>query len=166
VADDERVQPTVLTIRGEDRNFDPVFEPLHAFILAATLRGHRIHVETRGMKSSAWLSRAHWVTLCPDRPASEADWGPEHALKLVECIQRNPNGTSLRLRLDDEDDYQFARAIAQAIPRVPMYLVATDGDDYATWIDRVLADRWLHVRVQRRMWALSSPPSTMLANVV
>jgi 7-carboxy-7-deazaguanine synthase len=156
-------QPILVSLSGGN----PALQPLDRLLQCGKALGHRFAMETQGSLAKPWFSDLEVLTLSPKPPSSgmTTDWQ-----KLQECVAAAGKAVvSLKLVVLDEDDYLFARQVAQRFSGLPVYLqpcnMRSDGDgDFAgrqasleslRWlVARVLADGWYAARVLPQLHVL------------
>ncbi|MFD1955455.1 7-carboxy-7-deazaguanine synthase QueE [Paenibacillus thailandensis] len=79
-------------------------------------------VETQGSRWQDWLLEIDEVTLSPKPPSSgmTTDW--DMLDDIVERLQSNGNGFSLKIVVFDEDDFDYAVKVHRRYPDVPLYV--------------------------------------------
>ena len=156
-------KPMLVSLSGGN----PALQPLGGLLRLGKALGYRFAMETQGSIAQPWFSELEVLTLSPKPPSSgmKTDWR-----KVQECVEiSGAAAVSLKLVVQDEDDYQFARQVAARFPQLPVYLqpcnVNPDGDgDLAgnqakleplRWlVARVLADGWYEARVLPQLHVL------------
>jgi 7-carboxy-7-deazaguanine synthase len=156
-------RPMLVSLSGGN----PALQPLDDLLRLGKASGYRFAMETQGSIAKPWFSELEVLTLSPKPPSSgmKTDWQ-----KLQECVDVSGTAAvSLKLVVLDEDDYQFARQVAQRFPQLPVYLQPCNvnplgGGDLAgnlasleplRWlVARVLADGWYEARVLPQLHVL------------
>jgi 7-carboxy-7-deazaguanine synthase len=156
-------RPMLVTLSGGN----PALQPLDSLLRLGKTSGYKFAMETQGSIVKPWFSGLEVLTLSPKPPSSgmNTDWQ-----KLQECVDAaGTAAVSLKLVVEDEEDYQFARQAAKRFTQLPVYLqpcnVSSDGDgDFAgnqaslerlRWlVARVLADGWYEARVLPQLHVL------------
>ncbi len=156
-------RPMLVSLSGGN----PALQPLGGLVRLGKASGYRFAMETQGSIAKPWFSELGVLTLSPKPPSSgmKTDWQ-----KLQECLEASGTAAvSLKLVVQDEDDYQFARQVAQRFAGLPVCLqpcnVRPDGDsdlagnqaslERLRWlIARVLADGWYEARVLPQLHVL------------
>lgn len=151
-------QPLLITLSGGN----PALQPMADLIELGRASGYSFAMETQGSIVQPWFADLAVLTLSPKPPSSgmKTDWQ-----KLAACVAAA--GTAevyLKLVVQDEDDYQFARQVAAQFPSLPVTLqpcnVITPGaatqaafgdgaglEGLRLLVERVIEDGWYGARV-------------------
>lgn len=159
-------KPLMVSLSGGN----PALQPLGDLLRVGRASDLTFAMETQGSIAKPWFSDLAVLTLSPKPPSSgmKTDWQ-----KLQECIDAAKGAAvSLKLVVQDEDDYQFAGEVAARYPQLPVYLQPCNvdhGEDADTaavagyqtnlerlhWlVARVLADGWYAARVLPQLHVL------------
>ena len=151
-------KPLMISLSGGN----PALQPLGSLFTLGKAAGYRFTLETQGSVAKPWFAGLDVLTLSPKPPSSgmKTDWQ-----RLAECIEAAGTATlSLKLVVQDEADYQFAREVAGRFPALPVYLqpchLPSDAGEQAgleklRWlVTRVLADSWYTARVLPQLHVL------------
>lgn len=156
-------QPMLVSLSGGN----PALQPLDGLLRLGKASGYRFAMETQGSIATPWFSDLEVLTLSPKPPSSgmKTDWQ-----QLQKCVDAaGTAAVSLKLVVEDEEDYQFARQVAAKFSQLPVYLQPCnlspggDGDlagnqaslERLRWlVARVLADGWYEARVLPQLHVL------------
>ncbi|WP_417671347.1 7-carboxy-7-deazaguanine synthase QueE [Roseibium sp.] len=160
-------RPLTVSLSGGN----PAIQPLGDLIDLGRESGYDFALETQGSIAKDWFSKLSVLTLSPKPPSSgmKTDWQA-----LADCI--NAAGetarTVLKLVVFDEDDYAFARDVANRHPDLPLFLqpgnhtpppseeknAVIDMDGIMArmrWlVDKVAGDRWFEATVLPQLHTL------------
>jgi 7-carboxy-7-deazaguanine synthase len=161
--------PILVTLSGGN----PAIQPLAELIDLGHEHGYTFTIETQGSVAPRWLEKLDYLTLSPKPPSSKQQTRWERLDRCIEYAMPQADGhqvrTSLKIVVFDEDDYMYARSVAQRYPHIPMYLQAgnhtppQEGQDIDVpgilermdWlIQRTIADRWYAVTVLPQLHTL------------
>lgn len=141
--------PILITLSGGN----PALQNFNALIDLGHDKGYRFAMETQGSVSPDYLSRLDYLTLSPKPPSSQqrTDWS-----KLDNNVRKAPKQTHLKVVISDEDDYHYARALADRYPELPLTLQPCNLDT----MDEESADvdalndqlKWIMQRCQQDHW--------------
>ncbi|MEJ8475882.1 7-carboxy-7-deazaguanine synthase QueE [Roseibium algae] len=110
---------TPLTISLSGGN--PAIQPLSELIALGKENGYRFALETQGSLAKDWFADLDVLTLSPKPPSSgmKTDWDA-----LYDCIRLAGQDTDIVLKVVvfDDEDYAYAREVADRHPDLPMYL--------------------------------------------
>ncbi|MDK9708084.1 MAG: 7-carboxy-7-deazaguanine synthase QueE [Desulforhopalus sp.] len=158
-------QPLTVTLSGGN----PALQPLAGLLELGRASGYRFAMETQGSIVQPWFADLAVLTLSPKPPSSgmATDWQ-----KLADCVaSAGKAALSLKLVVEDEDDYQYARRVAAQFPSLPVTLQPCniikpgtaeqaaheddgDLDRLRRLVARVLEDRWYGARVLPQLHVL------------
>jgi len=158
-------QPLMISLSGGN----PALQPLDGLIRLGKASGYRFAMETQGSVVQPWFMELAVLTLSPKPPSSgmKTDWR-----KLQECIDvAGRADLSLKIVVEDDTDYQFAREVSGKFPGIPVYLQPCNnipvvgveeniteslaGIERLRWlVTRVLTDAWYEVRVLPQLHVL------------
>lgn len=151
-------QPILVTLSGGN----PAIQPLEELIDLGHAHGYTFAIETQGSVAQTWFSKLDYITLSPKPPSSQqvTRWD-----RLDRCIayatERKPDGhtpqTCLKVVIFDDEDFRYARHIAERYPSIPMYLQAgnhtppqvSEQIDVPGVLQRM---DWLIQRVTQEQW--------------
>ncbi len=167
--------PILVTLSGGN----PAMQPLGELIDLGHAHGYTFAIETQGSIAQPWFARLDYLTLSPKPPSSQQVTRWE---RLDRCIEyaRNTAGTdgsqhnhtvqiNLKIVIFDEEDFAYARHVAERYPDIPMYLQAgnhtpphlaqeidiTGIMQRIDWlIQRVIAEQWYSVTVLPQLHVL------------
>jgi 7-carboxy-7-deazaguanine synthase len=149
--------PVLVSVSGGN----PALQPLGPLISLGQQKGYTFALETQGSVAQPWFAALDWLMLNPKPPSSgmDTDWQA-----LNDCITASDRGPQrvLKVTVFDEDDYVYARMVANRYPALPMYLQVgnpaplishTGPGDEAADIDRLMCSfRWLVDKVGSDRW--------------
>jgi 7-carboxy-7-deazaguanine synthase len=161
--------PLLVTLSGGN----PAIQPLEDLIDLGHSYGYTFAIETQGSVAQPWFAKLDYLTLSPKPPSSKqiTRWD-----RLDRCVAfaHNEPGTHmvqvcLKVVVFDEEDYAYARGIAERYPALPIYLQAGNHTppqraqtidvpgilDRMDWlIQRTIADRWYNVTILPQLHTL------------
>ncbi len=160
-------EPILITLSGGN----PALQPLKDLLTLGHAQGHRCAMETQGSTAQPWFAQLDYLTLSPKPPSSEMPFRRE---RFDACLAAAGADTqiSLKLVIADEADYQWAKALADDYPDLPLFLQpcnptpATpeqperETDTQALnarlrWlVERIAKDRWYRPRVLPQLHVL------------
>jgi 7-carboxy-7-deazaguanine synthase len=162
-------QPILVTLSGGN----PAIQPLGELIDLGHEAGYTFALETQGSVARPWFERLDYLTLSPKPPSSKQVTRWE---RLDRCVAYAGSGQGdrrvqvcLKVVVFDEEDYAYARYVAERYPAIPCYLQAGNHTpphlaqeidipgilSRMDWlIQRVTEDRWFNVTVLPQMHAL------------
>lgn len=162
-------QPILVTLSGGN----PAIQPLGELIDLGHEAGYTFALETQGSVAQPWFERLDYLTLSPKPPSSQqvTRWD-----RLDRCVAYAGSGQGdrkvqacLKVVVFDEEDYAYARYVAERYPAIPFYLqtgnhtpphLAQEIDiqgilSRMDWlIQRVTEDRWFNVTILPQMHSL------------
>src|SRR5690554_648171 len=109
--------PLLVTLSGGN----PALQPLAPLLELGHAQGYRFAVETQGSKAQDWFAQLDYLTLSPKPPSSGMKFS---AQRLQECIDAAGKATQVQLKLviADEQDYRWARSLAQQFSQLRLCL--------------------------------------------
>lgn len=147
--------PIMVSLSGGN----PAIQPLGGLINLGQAKGYKFALETQGSIVKDWFADLDVLTLSPKPPSSGMD--TDYDL-LTECIERAGDNVdiSLKIVIQDEADYLYARQVSGRYPELPMYLQPVnhtpppvDNMDEKIDIDGIMARmRWLVERAEQDQW--------------
>lgn len=137
---------------------NPAIQPLGQLIDLGRAKGYRFALETQGSVAKDWFARLDVLMLSPKPPSSgmEPDWQV-----LADCIETaGDDRVALKIVVFDDEDYAFARTVAERLPGLPVYLQPGNHTPPMIWEDDTPLDldgimdrmRWLVDTVTRDRW--------------
>ncbi len=162
--------PVLVSLSGGN----PALQPLAPLIALGHQRGYTFALETQGSVPQPWFAALEWLMLSPKPPSSgmATDWQA-----LDDCVAAGASGPRcvLKVAVFDDDDYAYARLVANRYPALPVYLQVgnpaplmthagpgseeADIDDLMRrlcWlVDKVAADRWFTATVLPQLHVLA-----------
>ncbi|RWM25577.1 7-carboxy-7-deazaguanine synthase QueE [Mesorhizobium sp.] len=153
---------------------NPALQPLAPLIEQGHKKGHTFALETQGSVSQPWFAALDWLILSPKPPSSGmvTDWPA-----LDDCAAAARSGTQcvVKVAVFDDNDYAFARFVANRYPTLPVYLQVgnpaplithtgpgseeADIDDlmrrFRWLVDKVAADGWFTATVLPQLHVLA-----------
>ncbi|GCE23517.1 7-carboxy-7-deazaguanine synthase QueE [Dictyobacter kobayashii] len=161
--------PVLVTLSGGN----PAIQPLEALIDLGHEHGYTFAIETQGSVAQPWFSKLDYLTLSPKPPSSKQVTRWERLDRSILCATNNKHGHEIQINLKivifDEEDYAYARYVAERYPTLPMYLQAGNHTppqqakeidisgilNRMDWlIQRTIADRWYGVTVLPQLHTL------------
>ncbi|MBD1546870.1 7-carboxy-7-deazaguanine synthase QueE [Roseibium aggregatum] len=137
---------------------NPAIQPLGQLIDLGRAKGYHFALETQGSVAKDWFARLDVLMLSPKPPSSgmEPDWQ-----MLADCIETAGDiEVALKIVVFDDEDYAFARTVAERLPGLPVYLQPGNHTPPMIWEDDTPLDldgimdrmRWLVDTVTRDRW--------------
>jgi organic radical activating enzyme len=140
--------PYDLVILGEtDR------EPVDSLIMRAQDLGYKVACVASGAAPVDWFSNLDVLVLTPPSPSTHqtADLSSLGNSLTMGYSGERYTDVSFHITVADDTDYEFARAVSELYPSIPLWLAAasSDGSDGAVAVDRF---SWLSHRVMEESW--------------
>ena len=161
--------PILVTLSGGN----PAIQPLEDLIDLGHRHGYTFTIETQGSIAQPWFAKLDYLTLSPKPPSSKqiTRWDRLDRCVAVATDDSNEHTVqvSLKVVVFDEEDYAYARGVAERYPTLPMYLQTGNHTppqhaqaidipgilDRMDWlIQRTIADRWYSVTVLPQLHTL------------
>ncbi len=110
-------QPLTISLSGGN----PAIQDFGPLIARGRSEGYRFACETQGSIAKPWFSELDTLVLSPKPPSSgeNVDW--DVFASCIEVAQSGPK-TVIKIVIFDEADYDWARAVADRFPALPLYL--------------------------------------------
>ncbi|WP_116472836.1 7-carboxy-7-deazaguanine synthase QueE [Zobellella maritima] len=160
-------KPLLITLSGGN----PALQPLGGLLSLGQAQGYTFAMETQGSRAQDWFAKLDHLTLSPKPPSSAMAFNKE---RFDACLAAAGPQTrvSLKLVIADEEDYRWARALADQYPQLPLTLqpcnpapatpeapeLETDTEALNArlrWlVDRVSEDAWYRARVLPQLHVL------------
>lgn len=160
-------QPLMITLSGGN----PALQPLEKLIMMGHQQGYTFAMETQGSKVQDWFALLDHLTLSPKPPSSGMAF---HQTRFKACIAAAGARTtiSLKLVIANEVDYQWAKALADDYPQLPLTLQPCNlspatpaepeqepnleqlNDQFRWLVEKVTQDRWFKARVLPQLHVL------------
>ncbi|WP_170330269.1 7-carboxy-7-deazaguanine synthase QueE [Ruegeria arenilitoris] len=156
-------RPLTVSLSGGN----PAIQDFAPLIARGRAEGYRFACETQGSIAKPWFGDLDTMVLSPKPPSSgeTVDWNA-----FAACIEAAQNGPKvvMKIVIFDEADYDWARAVADRYPALPLYLqpgnAEVDPDlpvdpqtlsDRLLWlVEKVTADGWFTPRVLPQLHVL------------
>jgi 7-carboxy-7-deazaguanine synthase len=162
-------KPILVTLSGGN----PAIQPLGDLIDLGHAHGYTFAIETQGSVAQPWFARLDYLTLSPKPPSSKqvTRWD-----RLDRCVayatgqeDNHKVHVCLKVVVLDEEDFTYARYVAERYPDIPLYLqpgnhtpphLAQEVDiagimHRMDWlIERVVAEKWYNVTVLPQLHVL------------
>ncbi|GER90815.1 7-carboxy-7-deazaguanine synthase [Dictyobacter vulcani] len=161
--------PLLVTLSGGN----PAMQPLEALINLGHEHGYTFAIETQGSIAQPWFANLDYLTLSPKPPSSHQVTRWERLDRSILYATANKYDHEIQICLKivifDEEDYAYARSVAERYPALPMYLQAGNHTppqqakeidisgilDRMDWlIQRTITDRWYEVTVLPQLHTL------------
>ncbi|GCF06953.1 7-carboxy-7-deazaguanine synthase QueE [Dictyobacter arantiisoli] len=161
--------PLLVTLSGGN----PAIQPLEELIELGHQYGYTFAIETQGSVAQPWFAMLDYLTLSPKPPSSKQVTRWERLERcIVNATNTQPNHEiqiCLKIVIFNEEDYAYARYVAEQYPAFPMYLQAGNHTppqtadkidisgilDRMDWlIQRTIADHWYGVTVLPQLHTL------------
>lgn len=162
-------RPILVTLSGGN----PAIQPLEELIDLGHADGYTFAIETQGSVAQHWFAKLDYVTLSPKPPSSKQVTRWERLDRCISYAQADSRdgGTKICLKIVifDDEDFAYARYVAERYPTIPMYLqagnhtpphVAAEVDIPGVlrrmdWlIQRVVEEQWYSVTVLPQLHTL------------
>jgi 7-carboxy-7-deazaguanine synthase len=164
-----RGYPLLVSLSGGN----PALQPFAPLIRAGRQNFFTFALETQGTVAQDWFADLDHLVLSPKGPSSGMPFRPARLADCVRAARAGPArpAVSLKFVVFHDADYEFARAVSDEFPDLPVYLQAgtppaggagfsflTDDErlshlraevcERAAWLAaRALGDRWFEARV-------------------
>lgn len=162
-------KPILVTLSGGN----PAIQPLESLIDLGHEHGYTFTIETQGSIAQPWFAKLDYLTLSPKPPSSKQVTRWERLDRCVSYARGKPGEphpqASLKIVVFDEEDYIYARYVAERYPDLPVYLQAGNHTpphlaqeidikgilSRLDWlIQRVMQDHWYSATVLPQMHVL------------
>ncbi len=162
-------KPILVTLSGGN----PAIQPLESLIDLGHEHGYTFTIETQGSVAQPWFAKLDYLTLSPKPPSSKQVTRWERLDRCVSYARGKPGEphpqASLKIVVFDEEDYIYARYVAERYPDLPIYLQAGNHTpphlaeeidikgilSRMDWlIQRVMQDQWYSATVLPQMHVL------------
>ncbi len=165
-------QPILVTLSGGN----PAIQPLEGLIDLGHEHGYTFAIETQGSVAWPWFAKLEYLTLSPKPPSSKQETRWDRLDRCIEYAQQPRSKDSahrvqicLKIVIFDEDDFAYARRVAERYPDLPLYLQAGNHTPphlsqeldlsgilaRMDWlIGRVLDEKWYNVTVLPQLHVL------------
>lgn len=156
-------RPLTVSLSGGN----PAIQDFGPLIAQGRAKGYRFACETQGSIAKPWFGDLDTLVLSPKPPSSgeTVDWNAFAA--CLDAAQTGPK-VVMKIVIFDEADYDWARAVADRYPALPLYLqpgnAEVDPDlpvdpqtlsDRLLWlVEKVTADGWFSPRVLPQLHVL------------
>jgi len=150
-------KPIIVTLSGGN----PAIQPLGELIDLGHAHGYTFAIETQGSVAQPWFARLDYLTLSPKPPSSKQVTRWERLDRCVAYARKDPAGprpqTCLKVVVFDDEDFAYARYVAERYPDIPLYLQAGNHTpphlaqeiDIPGILQRI---DWLIQRVNQEQW--------------
>ncbi len=161
--------PLLVTLSGGN----PAIQPLEDLIDLGHRHGYTFTIETQGSVAQPWFAKLDYLTVSPKPPSSKQVTRWDRLDRCVALATDESNASAVQVSLKvvvfDEEDYAYARRVAERYPTLPLYLQAGNHTppqhaqeidipgilDRMDWlIQRTIADRWYTVTVLPQLHTL------------
>jgi len=147
--------PIMVSLSGGN----PAIQPLGDLINLGQAKGYKFALETQGSLAKDWFADLDVLTLSPKPPSSGMDTDYDLLTKCITVAGDNVD-ISLKIVIQDEADYLYARQVSGRYPELPIYLQPVnhtpppvDNMDEKIDIDGIMARmRWLVERAEQDQW--------------
>ena len=162
-------KPILVTLSGGN----PAIQPLGDLIDLGHASGCTFAIETQGSVAQPWFAKLDYLTLSPKPPSSQQVTRWERLDRCISYARSGPGEEhpqiNLKIVIFDDEDYAYARYVAERYPDLPMYLQAGNHTpphlaqeidipgilQRVDWlIQRVVTDQWYSVTVLPQMHTL------------
>jgi 7-carboxy-7-deazaguanine synthase len=161
-------KPILVTLSGGN----PAIQPLGDLIELGHTHGYTFAIETQGSIVQPWFAHLDYLILSPKPPSSKQATRWE---RLDRCMASATGGGNhqvqvyLKVVIFDEEDFAYARYVAERYPNIPLYLqvgnhtpphLAQEIDmvgimQRMDWlIEHVVAEKWYNVTVLPQLHVL------------
>ena len=147
--------PIMVSLSGGN----PAIQPLGPLIKLGHDKGYRFALETQGSIAQDWFADLDVLILSPKPPSSNMDTDFDLLTKCID-LAGDSSDISLKIVIQDEADYLYARETALKYPDIPVYLQPVnhtpppvDKMCAKIDIDGIMARmRWLVDRAEQDHW--------------
>lgn len=110
-------RPMLVTLSGGN----PALQDLGGLIRRGKAMGYSFALETQGSKARKWFRKLDVLILSPKGPSAGVK---QDESQLRRCLDDSPRKLykCLKIVIFSDEDYAFARRLAQDFPRIPLYL--------------------------------------------
>lgn len=147
-------QPLMVSLSGGN----PAIQPFGLLIRTGRAAGYRFAMETQGSVAREWFAALDTLVLSPKPPSSgeTMDWQ-----RFEECMAAARDAAVvMKIVVFDEEDYLWARMVAQRYAALPLYLQPgnhtpppPDAQDAPIDMDGIMERmRWLVARAAADRW--------------
>ena len=156
-------RPLTVSLSGGN----PAIQDFAPLIARGRAEGYRFACETQGSIAKPWFGDLNTLVLSPKPPSSgeTVDWSAFTA--CIEAAQDGPK-VVMKIVIFDDIDYDWARALADRFPALPLYLQPGNSEvdpdlpvdpqtlsDRLLWlVEKVTADGWFTPRVLPQLHVL------------
>jgi len=161
--------PVLVSLSGGN----PALQPLAPLIALGHQKGYTFALETQGSVPQPWFATLEWLMLSPKPPSSgmATDW---QALDDFVMAATGGPRCVIKVVVFDDDDYAYARFVANRYPALSVYLQVgnpaplmthagsggeSDVDDlmrrFRWLVDKIAADRWFVATVLPQLHVLA-----------
>jgi 7-carboxy-7-deazaguanine synthase len=117
-------KPILVTLSGGN----PAIQPLGELIELGHEHGYTFALETQGSIAQPWFATLDYLTLSPKPPSSKQVTRWERLDRCVAFAQKRSTESEplvcLKVVVFDEEDFSYARYVAERYPNIPFYLQA------------------------------------------
>jgi 7-carboxy-7-deazaguanine synthase len=153
-------KPLLVTLSGGN----PALQPFAPLIELGHSAGFTFSIETQGSIAQDWFGLLDFLVLSPKPPSSgmSNDWS-----KVDRCIEQATHADiSFKIVVQDDADFEFARAVGRRYAKFPLSLQACNPQPDSNssieqilqrqrWLtEKVCAEKWYDVRVLPQLHAL------------
>jgi len=147
--------PIMISLSGGN----PAIQPLKPLIDLGHDKGYKFALETQGSVVKDWFADLDVLTLSPKPPSSDMDTDYDLLSKSIKAAEDNVD-ILLKIAIQNEADYLYARKIAKRYKDISIYLQpvnhtppSVDNNNDKIDIDGIMERmRWLIDRVQKDNW--------------
>ncbi|MBE3559281.1 MAG: 7-carboxy-7-deazaguanine synthase QueE [Ktedonobacteraceae bacterium] len=158
-------KPLLITLSGGN----PALQPLEPLIDAGHAEGYTFAIETQGSVPRPWFAKLDYLTLSPKPPSSQQVTRWDRLERSIAYGRAGISQIALKVVIFGEEDFAYARHVAERYPDIPMYLqvgnhtpphVSAQIDAAGilhrmNWlIERVTTERWYNVTVLPQLHTL------------
>ncbi|WP_170327617.1 7-carboxy-7-deazaguanine synthase QueE [Ruegeria arenilitoris] len=156
-------RPLTVSLSGGN----PAIQDFAPLIARGRAEGYRFACETQGSIAKPWFGDLDTLVLSPKPPSSgeDVDWNAFAA--CIEAAQGGPK-VVMKIVIFDDTDYDWARAVADRYPSLPLYLQPGNSEvdpdlpvdpqtlsDRLLWlVEKVTGDGWFTPRVLPQLHVL------------
>lgn len=147
--------PIMVSLSGGN----PAIQPLKPLIELGHEKGYTFALETQGSIAQDWFADLDVLTLSPKPPSSNMDTDYDMLTNCIIAAGDSPD-ISLKIVIQDEADYLYAREFAEKYPFLAVYLqpvnhtpLPVDKTGAKIDIDGIMSRmRWLVDRAEQDHW--------------
>lgn len=136
-------RPILITLTGGN----PAIEPFEPLLKRGWFSGYTFALETQGTICQPWFTKIDHLIFSPHPPSSGMKFREDRFERCFETASKASRcNLYFKIVVFEEEDYQFARTLAQKYVYMRFFLQVGRGENF---LERVA---WLKKRVQEDYW--------------